>query len=189
MDRCEGSGIGGPHRYRPVHPGSLGRARVHQPRKWRCRRGRQAHAGSPATGSACAPALPRRFAAPAAAGETLASVTVALPRDADPTAIAAASRRPGEPRWFGFEQPDRDGFALGRALGCVAKIDERGPERFARVARRWRELAAHAASDDPGGPRPQRRVRVGGFAFAPEGGTCAYWAGCTSRPRCMFPRS
>jgi isochorismate synthase len=108
-------------------------------------------------------------------GETLASVTVALPRDADPTAIAAASRRPRE-AWFGFEQPDRDRFALA-TLGCVAAIDERGPQRFARVARRWRELAAHAASDDPGGPRGSGAVAVGGFAFAPEGGTAPHWAG------------
>jgi isochorismate synthase len=108
-------------------------------------------------------------------GQTLASISVALPRAADPTAIAAASRRPGE-AWFGFEQPDRDRFALA-ALGCVAAIEERGPDRFARVARRWRQLAAYAASDDPGGPRGSGAVAVGGFAFAPEGGTAPHWAG------------
>src|SRR3954454_15941773 len=76
-------------------------------------------------------------------GEALAAVTVGLPGGADPTAIAAASRRAGEP-WFSFEQADRDRFALA-ALGCAAAIDERGPERFAQAAARWRALAEHAA--------------------------------------------
>src|ERR671932_98536 len=57
-------------------------------------------------------------------GEALAAVTVALPAGADPTAIAAASRRPGD-AWFSYEQSDRDGFALA-ALGCVAALDEHG---------------------------------------------------------------
>jgi isochorismate synthase len=108
-------------------------------------------------------------------GHALATVTVAMPAGTDPTAIAAASRRPGE-AWFSFEQPDRDRFALA-ALGCVAAIDERGPDRFARAARRWRELAANAASDDPGGPRGSGPVAVGGFAFAPDGGSAPHWAG------------
>jgi isochorismate synthase len=108
-------------------------------------------------------------------GQALATVTVSLPSGADPTALAAASRRPGE-AWFSFEQPDRDRFALA-ALGCVAAIDERGPDRFPRAARRWRELAAHAASDEPGGPRGSGAVAVGGFAFAPDGGGAPHWAG------------
>src|SRR3954471_6169192 len=84
-------------------------------------------------------------------GEALAAITVPLPRGADPTAIAAASRRAGEP-WFSFEQADRDRFALA-ALGCAAAIDERGPQRFARTAARWRAPAAHAPRGDPRGPR------------------------------------
>jgi isochorismate synthase len=108
-------------------------------------------------------------------GEALAAITVALPGGADPTAIAAASRRAGEP-WFSFEQSDRDRFALA-ALGCAAAIDERGPERFARAAARWRALAEHAACDDPDGPRGSGPVAVGGFAFAPDGGGAPHWAG------------
>src|SRR4051812_17838810 len=76
-------------------------------------------------------------------GEALAAITVRAPRGADPTAMTAASRRPGE-AWFSFEQSDRDRFALA-ALGCAAAVDERGPDRFARTARRWRELAERAA--------------------------------------------
>ncbi|MEA2285783.1 MAG: menaquinone-specific isochorismate synthase [Solirubrobacteraceae bacterium] len=108
-------------------------------------------------------------------GEALATVSVALPPQTDPTAIAAASRRAGEP-WFSFEQPDRDGFALA-ALGCVAAIEARGPDRFETVARRWRDLVSHAASDEPDGPRGSGPVAVGGFAFAPDGGGAPHWAG------------
>src|SRR3954454_3067229 len=108
-------------------------------------------------------------------GEALAAMTVPLPAGADPTAITAASRRPGEP-WFTYEQSDRDGFALA-TLGCVAPLDEGGPERFARVAARWRALAEHAACDDPDGPRGSGPVAVGGFAFAPDGGGAPHWAG------------
>jgi isochorismate synthase len=108
-------------------------------------------------------------------GDALAAITVALPAGTDPTAVTAASRRSGEP-WFSFEQPDRERFALA-ALGCVAAIDEEGPERFARAARRWRELAARAASDEPDGPRGSGPVAVGGFAFADDGGGAPHWAG------------
>src|SRR4051795_9499462 len=86
-------------------------------------------------------------------GEALAAVTVPLPAGADPTAIAAASRRAGEP-WFSYEQSDRDGFALA-ALGCVAALDASGPERFARVAARWRAAGEAAGGGEPDGPRRQ----------------------------------
>jgi isochorismate synthase len=108
-------------------------------------------------------------------GEALAAITVALPAGADPTAIAAASRRPGE-AWFSFEQSDRDRFALA-ALGCVAAIDEHGPDRFAAAARRWRALAERTACDDPDGPRGSGPVAVGGFAFAADGGGAPHWEG------------
>ncbi|MGC2374131.1 MAG: isochorismate synthase, partial [Solirubrobacteraceae bacterium] len=42
---------------------------------------------------------------------TLATITCALSRDVDPSAVVCASRRPGEP-WFVFEQPDRGEAAL-----------------------------------------------------------------------------
>src|SRR5919199_1848714 len=108
-------------------------------------------------------------------GEALAAITLPLRPQADPTAIAVASRRAGEP-WFCFEQPERERFALA-AVGCAAPLDERGPQRFERVARRWRDLAAWAAADEPGGPRGSGPVAVGGFAFAPDGGGAPHWAG------------
>ena len=60
--------------------------------------------------------------------------------DVDPSAVAFASRRAGEP-WFCFEQPDRDGAALA-ALGCARAIRTGGARRFADAAATWRELAA-----------------------------------------------
>jgi salicylate biosynthesis isochorismate synthase len=102
-------------------------------------------------------------------GECLVAITVALAPTVDPTAVAAASRRPGED-WFCFEHPDRDRFALA-TIGCAAALDDRGEGRFARVAARWRALLADAPGED-GGP-----VAVGGFAFAPDGGSTPHWAG------------
>ena len=59
---------------------------------------------------------------------TLASVTSAIDPAGDPTAMASASRRPGEP-WFCLEQPDRDGCALA-AIGSVRALEDEGPDRF-----------------------------------------------------------
>lgn len=102
-------------------------------------------------------------------GECLLAVTVALDAGADPTAIAVASRESGED-WFCFEHPDRDRFALA-ALGCAAALDDGGKGRFERVAARWRELVAGGVCDDAA------PVAVGGFAFAPEGGSAPEWSG------------
>ncbi len=108
------------------------------------------------------------------AGECLVGLTWELPADVDPSAIAFASRRPGEP-WFCFEQPDRDRRALA-AIGAVAVLEDRGPERFHRVAGRWRALAAGAVADPPaGGPGAGGLVACGGFAFAPDGGASPHW--------------
>src|SRR5262249_42406696 len=68
----------------------------------------------------------------------------------DPTAVVAASRRPGEP-WFCLEQPDRDGSALA-AVGSVRALEARGSDRFNQVGKRWRSLAGSAIADDPDGP-------------------------------------
>jgi salicylate biosynthesis isochorismate synthase/menaquinone-specific isochorismate synthase len=109
--------------------------------------------------------------------ETLAAISLTLPGDVDPTAVACASRRPAE-HWFAFEQPERGRAALA-GLGEAVRIEAAGRERFASVAERWRALSASAVGDptdgDPmagGGP-----VAVGGFAFAPDGGAAPHWHG------------
>jgi salicylate biosynthesis isochorismate synthase/menaquinone-specific isochorismate synthase len=106
--------------------------------------------------------------------ETLATIALGLAAEVDPSAVVCASRREGE-AWFVFEQPDRGRAALA-ALGEVAHLQASGPDRFAVVAGRWRALVAASVGDPPegigGGP-----LAVGGFAFAPEGGSAPHWAG------------
>lgn len=105
---------------------------------------------------------------------TLASITVALPAEVDPSALALSSRRLGEP-WFLFEQPARGGTALA-AIGEAALLEASGPDRFECVARRWRELAAGAVSWSEGleeaGP-----LAVGGFSFDQASVCSPVWSG------------
>ncbi|HLN14612.1 MAG TPA: isochorismate synthase [bacterium] len=105
----------------------------------------------------------------------LVSVTGRVDTAVDPTAVAVASRRPGEP-WFCLEQPDRDGYALA-AIGSVCELEARGPDRFRAVARHWSGVAAAALADDPDGPSGSGLVALGGFAFAPDGGDSPRWEG------------
>lgn len=111
----------------------------------------------------------------ASGGPVLASATAPLTRALDVTALAAASRRPGE-HWFCLEQPDRDRWALA-ALGCVRALEARGADRFVQVSRRWRALSATAVADSVDGPASSGLVAVGGFAFAPDGGDSDRWDG------------
>jgi salicylate biosynthesis isochorismate synthase len=110
-----------------------------------------------------------------AGGPTLATLSLVLPADVDPSAVACSARRPGEP-WFLFEQPERDRAALA-ALGEAACLTASGAERFATVADRWRALAAAAVGDPPDDPERFGPVAVGGFAFAPDGGADPAWSG------------
>lgn len=106
---------------------------------------------------------------------TLATMACALPGSVDPVAVVCASRRAAEP-WFALEQPDRGGAALA-ALGEVIRLEEHGPDRFARVADRWRVLSAAAVADSPGDPDGASPLLLGGFAFAPDGGSSPLWRG------------
>jgi isochorismate synthase len=106
--------------------------------------------------------------------EILATISVPLPADVDPSAVVCASRRAGE-QWFVFEQPDRGGAALA-TLGEVAHLSASGPGRFAVVADRWRGMSAAAVADPTEG-LGSGLIAVGGFAFAPDGGGAPHWAG------------
>jgi isochorismate synthase len=107
--------------------------------------------------------------------QVLATISLPLAPDVDPSAVVCASRRPGE-RWFVFEQPDRGHAALA-ALGEATSLQASGKERFASVADRWRALSAFAVggpADEPAGAGP---LAVGGFSFAPGGGGAPHWDG------------
>jgi isochorismate synthase len=99
--------------------------------------------------------------------QMLATISLELAGCVDPTAVACASRRPGEP-WFVLEQPDR-GRAAVAALGEAIALRASGPQRFEQVGRRWRELAASAEGEGA--------LALGGFSFAPDGGSSPHWQG------------
>jgi salicylate biosynthesis isochorismate synthase/menaquinone-specific isochorismate synthase len=104
-------------------------------------------------------------------GPVLAGVTVPVPADLDLSAAVLAARR-ADDRFFCFEQPDRDGFALA-GLGAAAVVEASGRDRFAEVAeavRRRSFVGDPAAEQSPFGP-----VWVGGFAFADDGGLAPEW--------------
>ena len=111
----------------------------------------------------------------ASGAPVIASRTAVLAGPHDPSAIAVASRRPGE-HWFCLEQPDRHGWALA-ALGSVRVLEARGADRFVQVARRWRALSASAVADWSEDPPGSGLVALGGFAFAPDGGDGPGWEG------------
>jgi salicylate biosynthesis isochorismate synthase/menaquinone-specific isochorismate synthase len=107
----------------------------------------------------------------------LAAVTAPVSPDLDLSAAVLAARRPDD-RFACLEQPDRDGFVLA-ALGQAVEIEARGPQRFAEVSARARDLAAGACADelaqDPDRPPAAGPVFVGGFAFADDGGSSPEW--------------
>ena len=111
-------------------------------------------------------------------GPAVASVTVTVPAQLDPSAAVLAARRPDD-LFFLFEQPDRDGYAVC-GVGAAAIVTAEGPARFREAARACRALAARSVADDPGGdparPAGAGPVFVGGFAFAPRGGGSPEWS-------------
>ena len=104
----------------------------------------------------------------------LVSVTRAVEL-ADPCAAIFASRMAGD-RWFCWEQPDRDGFALA-GVGSAHEAVSRGSHRFTDLVRECsaitRGRAAVEPEDLPAGAGP---VWTGGFAFAPDGGAAPHWS-------------
>jgi salicylate biosynthesis isochorismate synthase len=105
---------------------------------------------------------------------TLVSFTTRV-EDCDPSALVFASRRAGD-RWFCWEQPDRDGFALA-GFGTAHEVVSRGPERFADVVADCAEVSRDRLSGEP----PDTPAGVGpvwtcGFAFSVDGGTTPRWA-------------
>jgi salicylate biosynthesis isochorismate synthase len=111
-------------------------------------------------------------------GIPLAALSVPVPAELDLAATVLAARRPDE-RFFCFEQPDRDGYAL-TGLGEAKVLEATGPARFREVAKAARELGRRVVADDPAldptRPPGAGPVFVGGFAFANDGGWSPEWA-------------
>jgi salicylate biosynthesis isochorismate synthase/menaquinone-specific isochorismate synthase len=62
-------------------------------------------------------------------------------------------------------------------LGAATTLEAAGPGRFKALAARWRGLIATACLDEAEGPLGCGPVAVGGFAFAPGGGSSPAWEG------------
>ena len=111
----------------------------------------------------------------AVGARALVSATARLDPGIDPSALALGSRLASD-RWFCWEQPDRDGFALA-GIGAAAELISRGAGRFRDVAADCaliaRELLHSGPTDLPSGAGP---VFVGGFAFDNDGAAEAHWA-------------
>ena len=104
---------------------------------------------------------------------TLVSVTREV-EVADPVAAVFASRLASE-RWFCWEQPDR-GFALA-GLGVAHEATSRGEARFAEVAEECLRVGGDPVVEAPPGlPAGSGPVWLGGFAFAPDGGSTPTWS-------------
>ena len=112
----------------------------------------------------------------AEAGGRRRLVSVTVPVDLrDPSGAVFASRLAGD-RWFCWEQPDRDGFALA-ALGSAHELVSRGPERFGDLVAACTDVSRGRLSDEPDRlPAGAGPVWVGGFAFGPDGGQAAQWS-------------
>jgi len=105
---------------------------------------------------------------------TLVSATARV-EGIDPSAVAFASRLASD-RWFCWEQPERNGFALA-GIGSAWEVVSRGDDRFGDVERACAEISRGRVADEPDGlPPGAGPVWVGGFAFAPDGGGSPPWA-------------
>jgi salicylate biosynthesis isochorismate synthase/menaquinone-specific isochorismate synthase len=105
----------------------------------------------------------------------LASLTVPLDPGLDVTACVFASRRADE-RYFVWEQPDRDRFALA-GLGAALTVEGiAGANRFAAAGGRCAEALRDMVGEPGGTQRGAGPAWTGGFAFDPEGGATPEWA-------------
>jgi salicylate biosynthesis isochorismate synthase len=108
----------------------------------------------------------------------VASLTIPVPAELDLSAVVLAARKPDD-RFFCFEQPDRDGYALA-ALGVAVELEASGSGRFREIADAAREHGRRVVGDeaarDTSAPPGAGPVFLGGFAFAHDGGASPEWS-------------
>jgi isochorismate synthase len=110
------------------------------------------------------------------AGERRRLVSVTVPAEVDDPSAAVFGGRMASDRWFCWEEPEAEGFALA-GLGSAHEVVSRGPDRFADVAAACAELGRDRLADEPDGlPAGAGPVWLGGFAFAPEGAREPQWS-------------
>jgi salicylate biosynthesis isochorismate synthase/menaquinone-specific isochorismate synthase len=89
--------------------------------------------------------------------------------------VAFTSRR-ADDRWFCWEEPERDGFAIG-AIGSVRDIVSRGPARFTDLrADAAALLGGRLASEPDEMPAGAGPLWVGGMAFSDDAAGAGTWA-------------
>jgi salicylate biosynthesis isochorismate synthase len=104
----------------------------------------------------------------------VASVSVDLEPGTDVAACVFASRG-AEERYFVWEQPDRDGFAIG-ALGSAATIDStRGSDRFSSAGEQASDIMRDAVVEADLSLLAAGPIWVGGFAFGASGASTPEW--------------
>jgi salicylate biosynthesis isochorismate synthase/menaquinone-specific isochorismate synthase len=104
----------------------------------------------------------------------LISATVAI-GEIDPCAAAFASRR-ADDRWFLWEEPDRDGFAIA-ALGSAHELVSRGSGRTADLEADAAAVMRRRLADEPAGlPSGAGPLWVGGLAFDGSGAAGPPWS-------------
>ena len=109
-------------------------------------------------------------------GDRRRLVSVTVPVDLSDPVAAVFGGRMATDRWFCWEEPDADGFALA-GLGSAHEAVSRGASRFADVAGECGEIARGRVAAEPMSlPAGAGPVWVGGFAFAPDGAAAAHWA-------------
>jgi len=110
--------------------------------------------------------------------QAVASLSLPVPSALDASAAVLGARRPAD-LFFCFEQPGRDDTALA-GLGAAAVVEAEGPGRFAEAAEGVRALGrrvvAGEGGEDPSAPPGSGPALVGGFAFAPDGGSTPEWS-------------
>jgi isochorismate synthase len=116
-----------------------------------------------------------RLAERAAGGpRRLVSVTRPSPL-ADPSAAVLASRR-ADDRYFCWEEPGRDGFAIA-TLGSAHELVSRGPGRFRDLREDSAAVTTRRLADEPEAlPTGAGPLWVGGMSFDPGGGAAPQWA-------------
>jgi isochorismate synthase len=105
----------------------------------------------------------------------VASATVEIDPDIDVAACVFANRG-AEERYFVWEQPDRDRFAIG-ALGSAVTIDATGgPDRFSSASAQASEAMLDAVIEADLSKPAAGPLWVGGFAFDAGSGRTPEWS-------------